>query len=202
MNSLDLFGKVTTYQTFKQTGLPLFHVSSFLHRVGESFATGRSLSHPHMSFFMAEPPPEWMVLADFRARRNAEAVFEQVRAARFSRLPSRKHALFASISLEDTRFWKKTDTRRDGHVYELILTDSSMLTLVDLGWFNYAVRVNKTTPEPNDLILRRGGTLQDELLAAAENYWAGVRLEEHNAVGRTEVLIHGVARIVREIGSI
>lgn len=202
MNVLDLFGKVTTYQTFKQTGLPLFHVSIFRHRVGESIITGRSLSHPHTRFFEANPPPELMANADFMARHSAESVFEQVRASQYLRLPSRKHALFASIAMEDALSWKEKDTRKNGLVYELTLDDSSTLTLVDVGWFNHAVRLNKTTPTPDKLLLRSGGTLQDELLAAAGNYWAGARLEQYGSVGRTEVLIRGVARIVREISSV
>lgn len=198
MDVKDLLGKAITYTDYLKTGMSLFHVSKIRHETGQSLVTGYpGQHHPHTVYYLLDPGTELLANPDYRARRNTELLFEQVREIRYPYLPSRSSALFASTSVEAAMFWRSRESRNKGFVYELRLSSNSILTLVDLVWYNYTVRLYKGDPISKQRVLCPNGTLHDELAAVADAYWSGAATDN----ARIEVLIDGTATISAEVGS-
>ncbi len=178
-------GKTLRPEQVLDVGFRFFHVSKTDLQTGSLLHSLDFQERPHYSFFMPAPPVQFMNQADFRARRSVELSFERYRADAYPTLPGRKTSLFASISMADASFWNGNGKERNkGRIFEFQLVGDCRVLLVDLIWFNYAVRVVKNpivTPNP----------LEIEIISAADRYWGGISGTEFGAESRIEALIEG-----------
>ncbi len=133
------------------------------------------------------------------ARYSVEQAFEKVRASDYQTLPTREPCFFATLSVKDAEGWRNHPTRRDGTIFELTPSESSISVAVDYGWYDYAVQIMDGRWQRSYAL--RKASAEMEVKEAANHYWGGDTVEDEGGRSRFEVLIAGpvlVKSIVRE----
>ena len=189
MDPLEAIGRSFEATEWNQLGLPLYHVSKAVHPDGTLLRGSDSQQRPHFSFFLEEPPDEFIAIPDYAARRTVELTFETARFDHFPTRPSRKQAFFCSASRAGANHWLTKSARNGGYLYECTFI-SGLATVLDVVWFNYAVRAAKGIIAPSQFA---GGSreLREEVTFAAESYWRGDSFQFAGNDPLPEVLIEG-----------
>jgi len=191
-------GRVVDTAEWKLLNLPLFHVSRQPLSLGGFLDSAEFQYRPHYIFFLKSVPDEYASNQDFLARRDVETSFEAHRHHHHHSLPSRKSSIFCCISETDARQWTQRQSRSGGRIYELQVQPGSRVLLVDLLWFNYAVRVAKGTLRDSEYVY--GSPSPDiEVTAAATGYWSGKVFSAHGGAPSFEALVDGRVKILRQL---
>lgn len=192
----EMAGRLLDVNHFLASNCLLYHASHIQLYPGQVLVTGELQDHPHHVFFVDPPPSDLMCVADYRARRECEAVFEEVRHVRFPDYPSRRCAVFANLTMGDAEFWRTKSARHAANIYQIEARGDSRLLVASITWFNYAVRVHKGLTQPEHVGLSIEKTISGEIAAAADHYWRGLSFEQYGAGDKYEVLIDGEVEVV------
>lgn len=106
--------------------------------------------------------------------------------------------LFCSPREVDARLWWSKATRQSCPVYKVELAPESTVVLLDLVWYNYAVRIANDELGQKRLVLG-GATDGEEVALAARRYWSGDWWPAQRGGPRVEALVRGRATIVESV---
>jgi hypothetical protein len=166
--------------------------------VGQTIDPRRQEDRPHRAFFTEEIPEHLTCNSDYLARRSVESTFEQVRKLLYSSLPSRSQALFTSVSLADAASWVRKESRAAGRIYRVLPLAEAVTVILDLVWFNYAIRVQKGIVEPCEYRLG-GEDMLAEVTKAASMYWRGSNAHPILGATRLEAIVCGACQVVEVV---
>ena len=187
-----------TSAEWDQTGLPLIHVSITPHAIGALVNASYCNSRPQVAFFITPPLPEHDAVPDYRARRRVEQCFEALRTSAYPALPSRRDVLFCSPREADARAWWSKPARKGRPVFRVKLSAQSTVVVLDLLWYNYAVRI-ANDESINKRFVLGGANDDDEITLAAHGYWSGDLFTAHGGDPCIEALVRGQVTVAEQL---